>query len=159
MIITESDYKRFAIYRLWRRRDNVTDLVYVGALPVSQLLTLQDAREFSNYGDYIKPHDATQIEIISISDTPDAARTAADEHGKQSNAVLNVLGKRAPATTGKRKRPIICINSGQEYASAAEACEKLGISPSSLSQHLRGKRNYGMVAGRVFKYVETENEQ
>lgn len=50
----------------------------------------------------------------------------------------------------KMSKPVICLNTGKEYASINEACKNLNLNNGHLRMHLKGK--YSHVKGFSFKF-------
>ena len=67
----------------------------------------------------------------------------------------NLKGRFVGSKNGNSK-PIICLDTGEYFECARDACKIYGISPSNMSSHLKGKKK--SVNKLHFKYAFTNND-
>lgn len=65
------------------------------------------------------------------------------------------VAKRPPPTdkpTSTNRKPVRCIDTGEEFASVTSAAHAHGVMPSNLSSHLKGYLQ--RVGGRQYEYIK-----
>nr|DAU20380.1 MAG TPA: PROTEIN/DNA Complex catalytic motif, Helix-turn-helix DNA [Caudoviricetes sp.] len=72
--------------------------------------------------------------------------------------LLEMLVGYRPLRRHKQGVPVECIDTGERFVNAREACEKYGISQPLMSFHLSGKPCYATCKGLRFKYVDNDTE-
>lgn len=53
--------------------------------------------------------------------------------------------------TDPQTRPVVCLDDGAIYPSAADACRALNLDEGNMSKHLRGKLR--KIGGKRFRYA------
>lgn len=58
----------------------------------------------------------------------------------------------------KNAKPVLCLTTGEVFASQTDACNKYSIQASSLSRHLNGQSHYLSCKGLKFCFVSKTHE-
>lgn len=70
----------------------------------------------------------------------------------QNASIVNAEGTRK----NRNSKPVLCITTGEVYASATDAAEVLGVTPSAMSWVLTGRTN--TCKGKRFCYISKVTE-
>lgn len=125
--------------------------LYVGACRLSELMDAPDARQNSEWNRCVVAQSAVTLTIVSEHPTLLEAETAALIHALTVKAYCNLNGQKV---IEKRGNAVMCIDTGEEFATAAEAAKILKLSTSNLSNHLNGKAGFHTVKGKRFKWIK-----
>jgi len=124
------------------------ETILVGACRLTDCYKLIDGKTNSEWGRIYANGGAVLVRIIQLHDDALTAKRAAIAHIKTlpHPPRCNLRG----VSMRGAKRPIICDQNGQEYATQGEAAEALGISQSGISRHMAGELAH--VQGHTFHY-------
>lgn len=144
--------KTYIVYRITAQNQ----VFYIGACTLTEFPLLQDARR----NEYMRSLlcnsefvELASIQIIAIHFDEAWATDHALGLGPKEKAVNHFVFRESvkKPKKGRVTRPIECIDTGEYYTSAAEACKTLEIKHSNLSNHLNTGK--GTVGGMRFRYV------
>jgi len=146
MISPAQSYKKWVVYthRSPRR------VQWVGFCEFAKFANYPDARRDIRWLNTLQHGNSIFAVIEKICVDQDEAQFEANQLIKLHNPICNREREIAP---GYAKGAIICDQNGVEYANASAAARALNLSPSSLSQHLKGTSGYRSVIGLTFRRV------
>ena len=124
--------------------------LYVGACLMSELTSAPDARRNSEWARIVTEASTIIVRVVSVHDNFPAAQAAALGHALITRAHCNIHGH----NIGSKRDVIVCVETGEQFATAAEAARAHGISASNLSNHLSGKPGFRAVKGRTYHRKE-----
>jgi hypothetical protein len=134
------------LYYVYTLQTDTGAVVYVGCGRLKQILTFKDVcgspdydpsaayilTAISSHVRYVDAYNAVCRYILELGKTP----------------LLN-FGR----ALNRERRMVLCEQTGQTFASAAEAAKLLGLPAGNLSRHLAKQSGYKTVRGLTFKYV------
>lgn len=120
--------------------------VYVGVCKLRDVFTFPDARANTEWSRVFSATSALTIAIIAVSDSIHDCMNYRYQIVQNKQPYCNVYG----AAVNKPLK-IICNETGETFESAAAACKAYDLSPSQLSNHLRGLSGYRTVKGKTFR--------
>jgi hypothetical protein len=142
---TVADIKQqFAIYT---HSDAAGTIKYIGVAPLAELFTFSDAECNSLWPDHFSGNERP-ITINVIALTHDE-QEAYKEHARlvmQYTPICNRQGY----YVNPRRQNIKCVETGEVWRTAAEACKAHGLATSALTNHLNHKPGYKTVKGRTY---------
>lgn len=129
--------------------DGRNELIYVGSCRTVDLMRAPDARRNSKWREIMRNpafHIIT-IEIRAFYEHRNIAVLEAERLGIHLKAICN--------TTDTRDKPqtIRCVETGEIFETAAQACKEYDIKPSAMSNHLNNKQSYRTVRNLTFERV------
>jgi len=130
---------------------------YVGECPMSGFARLEDALRNPEVVATLK--NPQFIEAGPVVTMLHICTSAEDAFNKRERTKLSLLPRyewfsesRGKQKRGRKTRPIMCVETGQEFDSATDACREYDIAPSNMSNHLSGVLK--KVRGYTFRYVD-----
>lgn len=123
-------------------------IIYAGVCRLREVFTAPDARQNSEWQKYVKLDTPVNMSIVhvalSVHDCMNFHRKYTLEHRPH----CNIYGHR-----GGYNATIRCIETGQTWRNAQECAAALGITKSSLSNHLNRKPYHKTCKGLTFKRI------
>lgn len=129
---------------------------YVGDCPFSKFAKLIDARRQPKLIELFQHDEALKaglkVTILGIVKGEERAFNLRETFRVGLRPRYDWLHESAVVKERRKRetRPVRCIETGEEYESAAECARELGISPSNLSNHLN--KVLKRVGGYTFEY-------
>ena len=143
--------KMYCVYEHWGYRDiDASDaeeqLMYIGVSPMSNVYDFHDARINSKWQEIFIHNSPLRIVIIATSINVNECHNFKYQQVRDRKPFCNIYG-----TQPQANMPVVCNETNEEFETAAAACERYDIAPSSMSNHLRGKSGYKRLKGFTFR--------
>lgn len=123
-------------------------LYYIGFCKFEDVLRAPDAKRNVEWQKLVAPQPVVQLQIVAVADRMHDASNLAFTLRRLHKPHCNVYGR-----TDKRSTPILCVETGERYETAAAACRALGIEQSTMSNHLNNRPGYKTIHAKTFKRV------
>lgn len=129
---------------------------YSGATMVAEFGNMTDARAHEVASRlFVNGHPAIMAmetgRFSTMNEAIDSARTIANAQNIPYHIGLN-------GNKSRLKGAVKCLNDGRVFETAADACRYYKIGSGNLTKHLRRERSYKSVKGKVFEYVERNDQ-
>jgi hypothetical protein len=123
-------------------------LIYIGTAPVSELLSMKDARNNTEWGKMVTADTYLYVRVIAFGERMDCVRAMSSEVNKRvPRPVCNLKGYNM---TGLGRR-VLCSN-GQVYDSQGAAAKALSIPQGSISRNINGMARHAH--GYTFSWAD-----
>lgn len=127
--------------------DGDFEIFYVGCCSLIDVWRTPDALRNTHFAK-LAQGTIVSITIIATTENEHYAKEYATKHGRELQAPCNLYGgMRSPYHRVK------CLDTGVTYNSASDCAKAMGVSQSSLSQHLRKMPGFKSVNGHRFEVV------
>lgn len=134
--------KTWVCYTL--RDGQTAEVMYNGHCRLTELFAMPDARANILFDECFPPD--RPLLLCMVSEHPDRAHAAL--------AARNLPAGRMNRADGMRRHAMIeCVETGEKWHSAMDACRAHGLPQPALSNHLNGKPGYNSVKGRTYRRV------
>jgi len=148
LITTASDVRQ--LHAIYTHSDIDGKVQYVGVTPLSMLFTLHDAQCNSLWPDkFGAPLTTLELKVIALT----ASEKEAYLEQRRLIALHNPECNKKGFYADPRQQQVQCIETGEIWETAADACRAHGLSTSALSNHLNRKPGHRTIKGRT--YVRT----
>ena len=124
-------------------------VMYVGICKLREVMAFPDARANSEWKKYFTPETRVFMHIVFTSPDINECYNHRYKLIKEHQPYCNMYGH-----SGIVSSRIACVETGQEFNTAAEACRTLGLNSSALSNHLNGKPGFKTVKGKTFTRLD-----
>lgn len=144
--------KAYVVYKITAQNQTI----WLGACTLSEFPLLQDARRNETIRGYLQNEEfinCADIVILSIDFSEETATNKMYGFRMHSQCSFPFVERdKAKQQKGRMTRSIECVDTGELFNSASEACRAYDIKHSNLSSHMKTGR--GTVKGLRFRYVE-----
>lgn len=126
-------------YFVYSYRGQNGELLYIGVDKIEDILKMRRIKTFSGF-------DSDEKISINIYESY-------DKRYKGHEAVQrlkNMLGK---CKYQDNNMKIMCVETGQVFDTAYEACKYINTTPTRMSCHLKGRKGFKTIFGKTFKYI------
>ena len=138
--ITENNKNEYKVYLIYNQSNMIE---YIGVDKLKDIITLNAI----NTNPFYNSEELYKIDIIGSYANRKEAQNIANDY---------IMIYETPRMNKPYKRFVKCITNGEIFPTAAQACNKYGISPSNMCHHLSRTMGYNKLKGLEFCYITTE---
>lgn len=113
-------------------------LLYIGIDKMEDIIKMRRLKTFSDFD----PSEKITVEVYENYD----ARYKGQESVQR---LKNMLGK----CKYDRGDKVMCVETGQVFDTAYEACKFIKTTPTRMSCHLKGRKGFKTIFGKTFVYI------
>ena len=113
-------------------------LLYIGIDKMEDIIKMRRLKTFSDFD----PSEKITVEVYESYE----ARYKGQESVKK---LKNMLG----ACKYERGEQVMCVETGQVFDTAYEACKFIKTTPTRMSCHLKGRKGFKTIFGKTFVYI------
>lgn len=147
---------QFVVYEIFMPEPRFT--VWVGFCSLVEFPRLADARRNAVMRDYLANAEFIASACVQVLKTGTDQTSLFNREYGDFTVLMNPSVRRterdglAEKRTGRNKRAVLCVETGEEFESASEAAKHHDLNSGQLSVHLNHGR--GTVKGRTYRYVD-----
>jgi len=141
----------FIVYRV--SIEGMTEPLWIGVSPAASLFTMADARRNSEFVRIVQPEQTVKLDLISAHFAETDALNWQSVCIGQERPWANLNGQTIVTTRQRATGAVREIDGDPDatWPTAAALARSLGVTPQSVSEHLKG--NMPTVAGRRFMRI------
>ena len=113
-------------------------LLYIGIDKMEDIIKMRRLKTFSDFD----PYEKVVIQVYEGYDE----RYKGQESVKKLKTMLG-------ACKYERGEQVMCVETGQVFDTAYEACKFINTTPTRMSCHLKGRKGFKTIFGKTFKYI------
>jgi hypothetical protein len=146
VITTANDLRQ--LYAIYTHADNDGIVQYVGVCPLSELFTLKDALCNSIWPKkFGSPMQTLEMNVVALT----ADEREAYNEQRKLIATHNPECNKRGFYVEPKKQAVVCIETGEKFATISEACRAHNLSYPALHGHLSRKPGFKTVKGKTYR--------
>lgn len=125
-------------YFVYSYRGQNGELLYIGVDKIEDILKMRRIKTFSGFD----PSEKITVEVYESYE----ARYKGQESVKKLKTMLGECKY-------DRGDKVMCVETGQVFDTAYEACKFIKTTPTRMSCHLKGRKGFKTIFGKTFVYI------
>ena len=135
------------LWCVYHHHDANDTLVYIGVCKLTELFSLPDARQNSEWVKRFGDDEPVIIKLQMVCEDVVFCNNTRFRQVQELKPVCNMIG----FSYGLQRVRIVCDQTGETFDSISEAARAHNLTQSALSNHVNRKRGHNSVKGRTYR--------